>query len=296
MKTSNLFGKIASVALMGTFAFVISCKDEDKLTLADTQDITEEAITDSYYQDMDDLAGVAVSAPTDDQYSKNGRVETTYSVTVQDDRFDCDGVVVSVTPDANSTLEAPKGVLIVNFGTTGCADGRGNTRTGKVIFTYNGRRFQPGSTVVTTVENYTINGVKLEGVRTLTNVSGSTAEAPKFNAKLVGGKATFIADGTVAERESNITWQWIREANPLNDYLLIDQASTASGTTRGGRTYSVSLSKALKYKRFCGIAVEGIKKYLIDGSKEITIDYGDGTCDKSVVITVNGVTRNINVN
>lgn len=297
MKTSNLFGKIASVALMGTFAFVISCKDEDKLTVADTQDITEEAITDSYYQDMDDMAGVAVNAPTDDQYSKNGRVETTYTVTIKDDdRFKCGGVVVSVTPADGSTLENPKGVLTVDFGATGCTDTRGNIRTGKVIFTYNGRRFQPGSTVVTTVENYTINGVKLEGVRTLTNVSGSTAEAPKFNAKLVGGKATFIADGTVAERESNITWQWVREASPLNDYLLIDQASTASGTTRGGRAYSVSLSKALKYKRFCGIAVEGIKKYLIDGSKEITIDYGDGTCDKSVVITVNGVTRNINVN
>jgi len=42
--------------------------------------------------------------------------------------------------------------------------------------------------------------------------------------------------------------------------------------------------------------VEGIKKYLIDGSKEITIDYGDGTCDKSVVITVNGISRSLSVN
>jgi len=279
---------------MGVFAFVFSCKDEDKLTVADTQDITEEAVTDSYYQDMDDMAGVAVNAPSDTQYA-GGRVQTTYTITVSDSRMNCEGIVVSVTPDPSSTADAPKGVLTIDFGAAGCSDGKGNTRTGKLIFTYNGRRFQPGSTVVTTTDNYTINGVKLEGVRTLTNVSGSTAEAPKFNVVLSNGKATF-PDATVALRESNITWQWIRANNPLEDYLLIDASSTANGTTRGGRTYSVSLSKALKYKRFCGIAVEGTKKYLIDGSKEITIDYGDGTCDYSVVITVNGVTRSLTVN
>ena len=295
MKTNNRFGKIASMSLLGVFAFVFSCKDEDKLTLADTQDITEEAVTDSYYQDMDDMAGVSVSTPSDGQYA-GGRSETTYTITVDDDRLDCAGVVITVTPAAGSTADAPKGVLTVDFGTTACPDSKGNVRTGKLIFTYNGRRFQPGSTIVTTTDNYTINGVKLEGVRTLTNVTGSTSDAPKFNVVLANGKATFTADGTVAERESNITWQWIRAANPLEDYLLIDQASTASGKTRGGRTYAVSLSKALKYKRFCGIAVEGIKKYLIDGSKEVTIDYGDGSCDKSVVITVNGVTRSLTVN
>jgi hypothetical protein len=108
----------------------------------------------------------------------------------------------------------------VDFGVTGCTDLKGNIRTGKVIFTYNGRRFVTGSTVVTTVENYTINGVKLEGKRTLTNVTGSTSDAPKFNVVLENGKATLLADGTFAERESNITWSWIREANPANDYLL----------------------------------------------------------------------------
>jgi hypothetical protein len=168
-------------------------------------------------------------------------------------------------------------------------------RTGKLIFTYNGRRFQPESTIVTTTENYTINGVKIEGTRTLTNVTGSTDASPRFNAMLENGKATF-PDLSEATRESDITWQWVRSQTPSENYLLIDQASTASGTTRGGRAYEVSLLKSLKYKRFCGIAVEGIKKYVLDSEKEITIDYGDGTCDKSVVITVNGVTRNVTVN
>lgn len=290
---NNVFAKIAALSLIGGVMMVTSCNEEERLTVTDTQDITEEAVTDSYFQDMDDMAGVAMNAPTDNQYS-GGRTATT--ITIQDERFNCAGIVVTVTPGANSTLDQPQGVLTVDFGATGCADLRGNIRTGKVIFTYNGRRFVTGSTVVTTVENYTINGIKLEGKRTLTNVTGSTFEAPKFNVVLENGKATLLTDGTFAERESNITWSWVKGTNAADNYLLIDQNSVASGTTRGGREYSVSLTKALKYKRFCGIAVEGIKKYVIDGTKEIVIDYGNGECDKSVVITVNGVTRNLSVN
>lgn len=289
----NNLVKIAALAMFGGIFFVTSCTDEDRLTIADTQDITEEALTDSYFQDMDDMAGVAINAPNETQLS-SGRISTT--ITIEDQRFKCAGVVVTVTPGPNSTVDVPQGVLTIDFGTTGCTDLKGNIRTGKLIFTYTGRRFKPGSKVITTTENYTINGILIEGTRTLTNISGSTQEAPKFNAVLENGKATFIADGTTAERESNITWQWVRGASPIEDYLVIDQVSTANGVTRGGRTYAVSLSKALKYKRFCGIAVEGIKTYIIDGTKEVTIDYGDGSCDKSVVITVNGVTRNLNVN
>ncbi len=289
---NNLFGRTFSSLTLFAILFVTSCSEEERLTLTDTQDITEEAITDFYFQDMDDMAGVALNAPDDEEYN-GGRKATT--ITISDERFGCEGIVVSVEPAANSTVENPRGVLTVDFGLVGCTV-RGNVRTGKLIFTYSGRRFQPGSEVITTALNYTINGVKLEGTRTLTNIAGSTLDKPRFNAVLENGKATFIADGTFAERESNITWQWERGATPLDDYLLIDQSSTANGVTRGGRTYSVSLTKALKYKRNCGIAVEGIKNYIIDGSKEIVIDYGDGMCDKSITITVNGVARNLTVN
>lgn len=291
MKKYNRLKKITSLAFIGGVLFVSSCSEDDRLTVADTQDITEEAVTDSYFQDMDDMAAVAISSPSEDEYA-GGRKATT--ITINDERFGCQGVLVTVEPDAASTLALPKGALTVDFGLLGCTIG-GNARTGKLIFEYDGRRFQEGSTIKTTSDNYAINGVRLEGTRTLTNVTGSTPEAPKFRAVLENGKAIF-GDGTVAERESDITWQWVRTADTTGDYLEIDQSSTANGTTSGTRTYAVSLTKALKYKRFCGIAVEGIKKYVLDGSKEIVIDYGDGTCDKSVVITVNGVTRNLAVN
>ncbi len=287
MNLPKLFAKIVSLSLIASIGILSSCKEEERLTAGDTQDISEEALTDSYFQDTDDLGGIAIESPEDSQYN-GGR--TSGSITITDDRFKC----ATVTIEATGTIENPQGLITVDFG-AGCIDNRLNVRKGKLKFAYNGRRFQPGSTVVMTTENYSINDIKLEGTRTSTNVQGSTSDAPKFNVVLANGKATF-PDGSVAERESNITWEWIRAANPSDDYLVIDQKSTAYGTTRGGRSYEVSLVEALKYKRFCGIAVEGIKRYLLDDEKEIVIDYGDGTCDKAVTITVNGVTRNINVN
>lgn len=283
--------KFSAIALVAGVLFLSSCKEEEdeRLTLRDTADLSEEALTDAYFQDLDDMAGIAIETPTPTEFS-GGR--TSGSITIQDHRFECDGIVVSVEPDATSTTEHPKGILTIDFGTSGCHDLRGNIRTGKLIFAYDGQRFTPGSTVVTTTDNYFINGVKLEGTRTLTNQSNSTSEAPRFNVVLSNGKATF-ADGLFATRQSNITWQWNRAESPLDDNLQIESTSTASGTTRGGRDYAVMLLENLVYKRHCGIAVDGIKKYTIDGEKEITLDFGDGTCDRTFVVTTNGVTREI---
>jgi hypothetical protein len=292
----NKLLKVTSYFVLGALFVIASCNDEDRVTPEDQQDITEEATTDAYFQDADDMAGIAISA---DNATAGGRVAAgARTITIQDERFNCSGVVVEITPAANSTSDIPKGTIVVNFGTTGCADAQGNVRKGKIIFTYSGRRFMPTSTVVTTLENYSINGIKLEGTRTLTNVTGSTGDAPKFNVTLTNGKATF-EDQTVAERTSNITFQWDKNATPLNfadDKLIIEAASTASGKTRAGRTYAMSLTKQLEYKRFCGIATSGIKIFVIDGKKTITIDYGNGECDKQVTVTINGVTRNLRVN
>ncbi|HEY3403802.1 MAG TPA: hypothetical protein VGK59_10475 [Ohtaekwangia sp.] len=277
--------KLSSLCIITALA--LSCQEEEQgLTRGDTQDITEEALTDSYFQDMDDLGSVAIDAPSDETF-EGGRKQT--SITINDDRFDCEGVVITI--NATGTPETPQGTITVDFGTTGCTDLRGNVRTGKLIFTYSGRRFQPGSTLVTTTDNYTINGVKLEGTRTSTNVQSSTTESPKFNVVLENGKATF-EDGSIATRESNITWSWIRGANPIQDELIIDDSSEAEGTTRSGKDYVVTILEDLVYQRTCFIAVGGIKKYVINDQKEIVIDYGTGDC-KTISVTVNGITRNV---
>ena len=291
MKT-KLF-RTSSILSLTAIILISSCRDEERITVQDTQDISEEALTESYFQDLDDMAAVAIQSPSETEFN-GGREKAT--IEVNDNRFRCDGDPILVTFErlAGSTTAVPKGRLTVDFGTTGCTDLRQNTRKGKMIFTYNGRRFMPGSTVVTTLENYSINGIELEGVRTSTNVQTSTSDAPEFTVVLEDGVARF-EDGREATRESTITWSWIRAANPIDDQLVVAAGSSAEGVSRNGRSYEVSLLEELVFKRFCGLAVSGIKRYVIDEEKEITIDYGDGTCDREVTITVNGVTRDVSV-
>ena len=276
---------LAMAVLLSLFA--VSCDDDNRLTVEDSQDVAEDALTDAYFEDADDLSGIALQS--DASTAGGAASPSSRTITMSDPRV-CEGAIVTLVPSANSTQAVPSGVITIDFG-TGCTDARGNVRTGKLIFTYNGRRFQPGSTVVVTTENYTINTIQLEGIRTLTNISTSTEDAPKFSIELEDGKATF-ADGSIAYREASLTREWIRGANPSQDQLRVE--GFANGTTRRERDYTMTIQETLVFKRGCGFPVAGVKSFVIDG-KTIIIDYGDGTCDRSVTYTVGDRTRVTNV-
>lgn len=287
MKPSK-FLKITSLPLLFFFsAFIISCNDENRLTLKDSQDIAEDALTDSYFEDADDMSSLAIQS---DAATAGGATSAlTRQITVSDSRF-CAGVSVTITLSPNSTPAIPVGTITIDFG-TGCTDPRGNVRTGIIAVAFNGRRFQPGSTLVWTTDNYTVNGVQLEGTRTLTNITGSTEESPKFQIELTGGKATF-PDETVATREASFTREWIRAASPVNDEIRLE--GSAEGTNRTGVAYTMGIEETLVFKRSCGFPVSGVKIYTKEG-KQITIDYGDGTCDRQVTYTVGDQTITTNV-
>ncbi|MBT1686564.1 hypothetical protein [Dawidia soli] len=276
-------------SLLVTAGLLEACKDEI-VGRADLEAVPEEALTESFYQDLDDLSSVALKEPSDKQYA-GGR--TAVTITVDDDRFDCDGVVVTVQPATGSTPQNPKGIITVDFGTTGCADPRGVLRQGKLHIAYTGRRFMPDSEVIITPENYSVSGVKIEGVRTSVNVSASTEAAPAFHVTLANGRATF-PDGSTMTRTSDITWTWNRGENPLNDERVVSAGSTAGGTTRTGVAYSVSVEEDLVYTRTCLIAVEGTKDYVIDNTKDISVDYGYEDCNQ-VSITANRITKGVKV-
>lgn len=287
--------KISLLTLV-TSVFLMSCNgDRFDFSSNDSENVQNEAVSDSYADDADDLSSVALSA---DEATLNGKVSTNgrrvFKVNDPAKRMDCAEVSIELAADNSTTV--PKGTITIDFG-TGCTDARGNVRKGIIRIKYSGRRFLPTSTVETTFDGYFINDVKMEGTRTVTNVSGSTETAPKYTIVLVGGKTTW-PDGTFATREVNRTREWIRLANALMDSWII--TGNASGTNRKSRVYSMEITKPLVFKRECSsnrkvsIAVEGTKELTIDG-KLIVIDYGDGTCDNKVTITINGTSKEVEV-
>ncbi len=274
-----------------------SCDPQETPLQEEAASVAEDVISDMAFEDADDLAGLALLA---DPATAGGR---TYGeprvITVIDPRCNCENLVITIELDNDSSAEHPKGTITIDFG-AGCTDPIGNVRKGKIIVSFNGRRFQPGSTVITTFQNYSINDIQLEGIRTLTNISESNEEAPAFEIELTNGRSTW-PDGTQATREHCYVREWTRAANPLNDALTVSQCggreNAATGTNRRGRSYAMKIVEPLVYKRGCPIAVSGIKELTdLTSGKVITVDYGNGSCDRTVTMTFGGQSRTIEVN
>jgi hypothetical protein len=299
MKTIGklLGGKLLTYASVFVFLSLASCQDRLEFDGNDSDNVENEASTDSYFEDTDDMATLSVSVESgavSGRETSGGRM----GVKPTDLRFTCATVTYEAAADNSTTT--PHGYITIDFG-TGCTDTKGNTRKGKIKVEFTGRRFIPGSTIVTILDGYVVNGVALEGKRTVTNIAGSTEDNPKFSIVLTGGKATWTAtDGTVttASREVNRTREWIRATVPANDQWIV--GGSAAGVNRKGKVYEMTITKPLVYKRECALgsrvfmAVEGTKELVVDG-KKITIDYGTGTCDRLVTITVNGKSKEIEV-
>ncbi|MBX2941961.1 MAG: hypothetical protein KF860_06420 [Cyclobacteriaceae bacterium] len=283
---------------LGLFLVLItlfSCDDNGVLEISNTDQVSvaDEAVTDSYFEDTDDLSMVAMAS--DDATMDGGRSSMGgRKILIGDLRLECADVEIVLSDD--SQMAHPKGVITIDFG-SGCEDKKGDVRRGKIIITFDGRRFLPGSSYVTTFENYSINDIKIEGARTVTNVNGSVEEHPSFTIVIEGGKATW-PDGTFATRESNRNREWIRASNPVNDEWHV--TGNAAGTNRKGVSYTMEITEALVYKRECAIsnrifmAVAGVK-VLTTENRQKTIDYGDGNCDRTVTILINGVSKEMEV-
>jgi hypothetical protein len=294
MKNTNMKGLFGLIAIF--LLSLTSCNNERfNLDNNDAQNVENEATTDGYFEDTDDMATLAVAV---DVAAAGGRVANSSRVNEAkpvDIRFgDC--VTVTFETAGDHTQQNPHGYITIDFG-SGCTDPKGNVRSGIINVEFIGKRFLPGAKIITTLENYFINGVKLEGTRTVTNITGSTELSPKFSIVLVGGKATW-PDGSTATRIVNRTREWIRGTNPLNDEWIVD--GTASGTNRNEVAYTMEITTPLVYKRECAISkkvflpVEGVK-VLTTVNNIITIDYGNGDCDKTVTVTINGKSKTIEV-
>lgn len=299
MKYLSNYSKKISVGLI-TLAFAWSCsKDESPaVSSGDTANVQGESVTDSYYDESNDFSTIAVggTAATQTGRTENGRTtDEVKGLGDIDNRLAC--AVVTIVKDPNSTPDKPiyKGTITIDF-KDGCTDAKGNIRKGKIIVTYNGRRFALNSTIVTTFSNYSVNGIKIEGTNKLTNLTTNLETSPKFKNEVIGGKVTFT-DGKVATRDHVLTREWIRGANPSQDSWKVE--GSATGTTREEVTYQMEITKALVYKRSCVaskvfVAVEGTKKFT-SGDKTMTIDFGAGDCDNKVTVTVNGVSKEIEI-
>lgn len=292
MRTLELLRLSKKNTLFSILIVALGCAQEKiDFNADDSGNVQSETFSDALFSESEDLTSVTVSSDN----ATGGKVGAGPKViSVADPRLSC--AIVTLTPDISSTLLNPKGVLTIDFG-TGCTDNNGNIRKGLISIAYQGRRFLPNSSVVTTLAGFEINGIKVEGTRTVTNDSTSTQANPVLETSMAGGKITWL-DGTTTLRDEQTKREWKIGTTPDETQWFV--SGSASGQNRKGVAYSMMITSRLVYKRSCAdaykvqIAVQGTKVLVVE-NKKISIDYGTGNCDRIVTVTVRSKSEQLEI-
>lgn len=176
-------------------------------------------------------------------------------------------------------------VLTLDFGTAaqGCTGTDGRVRKGKMTLTISNYILKPGSTVTITLNNYSVNGIKLEGTKVITNQS--SANGFKYSTTVTGGKITLDTLAFGYSCQKTIT-QTEGAATPFNtDDDFYSGTGTATLTYPGGLTVNYTVKDPLIKALACPWIGKGKADVTFD-QLSASIDYGAGICDDSATISI----------
>ncbi|MGE0772494.1 MAG: hypothetical protein AB7K37_12330 [Cyclobacteriaceae bacterium] len=293
--------KLLSLLAIGAVLSMLSCGEDVERALNEEQEaaVNDQSQTEAYFNEAGDMSTAAYDAPTQQERS-GGRSNGEITVTVEGDtRFN--GATVTLVTDPTSTPQVPIGLITIDFG-TGQTDPKGVVRSGKILVAYVGVGFQLNSTRTITFDNYKVNGVKIEGTRTIvsTNFTLSTVISASFTVTDVNGKATF-EDGTTITRNATHTHVLSYVIGGGADMTTWTVTGQAGGKTRGGVDYAFVINRSMVYRLDCalgGIALPAEGEALFTyGTTVINLNFGaaGAGCDRTVGVSVGGASQEITI-
>jgi hypothetical protein len=267
---------------------IISCKKkEEESVLTDNLVITEESSVQNEFDDVNNTVqdamkryDAAITGATSSRIEAGADIDTS----------------VVLTSCATSTINTTAKTITIDFGTTDCLCKDGRTRRGVINIAYTGRYKVPGSVITTTLNNYYVNGIKVEGTKTVTHRENQSGT---FDVSVKGGKLTF-ADGSFTTWTSSLTRTF---SEGFSTPQLNDDVYTISGTTSGKSRAGVDFYTTLTNVVVKFACWRTSRLFPVSGSKTLTttngtvrIDFGNGECGRSVTVTNNkGRTFNVNL-
>jgi hypothetical protein len=144
-----------------------------------------------------------------------------------------------------------------------------------------------------TFSDFTIDGNKIEGLRTIERDTVTDPTGHTFSITLTNGKVTFPDNTTYTRTTENRKRIWIKGYDtPLwiwdDEY---DITGSATGTNRQGYAYTHSITTPLHVALICPWIESGVIQMTVtEGTtiKTSTLDYGADVCDKLATLTITG--------
>lgn len=278
-----------------------SCKKQDPpVDDQDTTSVSDNAVADETFTDVFSNVNTTVSTYPDLLSGDAGRTATAAasaggSVSTMGmggtPQTSSSCASVTVTPIANTW---PKTVTF-DFGSTGCTNDNGVTRTGQIIAVFSGPLTTTGLSRTITFNNYTVNGTKVEGTKVITININKTTNNYVFTEVVSNAKLSNTTTGLNVSWNSTKKLEWITGPNPL---VHTDDAFSITGSTSGvnskGKAFTVLITKPLIRKLACRFIVSGTIQTTESPNNFIRVlDYGDGACDNQATVTINGVSKPI---
>jgi len=200
-----------------------------------------------------------------------------------------------ICPGVDVSFDEENKKITVDFG-EGCTSPGGTVRKGKIVFTYNQNFLFPGAKVVAVFEGYEVDGLLVQGTRTIENQNLDILNnRVTLKVTVEDGKVTW-PDGTFVTYTS--TQERIVTLSEENGYE-ISITGNASGKSRAGLDYTTTVTSPLLVTQDCvetGVLVpsSGVMEFNYSGFT-VSVDYGDGPCDKNILITYPGGTKELTV-
>jgi hypothetical protein len=271
MKLTNLIFAASLIVFATSFSACQKTETVDPIAEAVVEDDQSTALFDNVQAEADEVATLPTPAKSSAEFSAmtSGSGSRT---------------IVLSFPGGDTTVV--RTITYVNFINPNAVNG--HVKNGTIIVKVIGGPTQATFVKITTLQDFSIDGIKIEGKRVVTKTADH-----QFNDVLTGGKITFT-DNTFITREANHTRTWtVGYDTPLDitdDTFTIE--GTASGTNRKGKTYTRTILNPLVIESTCRWIVEGTIE-IVSESKTAELDYGMGTCDDIATLTVNGKTYDI---
>lgn len=201
-------------------------------------------------------------------------------------------------PSVNLTLNIDRnhadsiiyqGTIVINYGDGSSCD-KEKKRTGKITDEFSIIVSTKNPLVFSSTETLTFDAFTRDSTTYNGSISVSSANGRRTK---VEGKnvAIHYADGTVSAWNGLLNFAYEDVSKRKGEIRV---TGSITGTSRQGIGYTATITEDVIFKTGCfgwvrKIPVDGVVTLTTNGTTSV-LDYGDGTCDKTYTITVNGET------
>ena len=262
----NLQSKLALFAVLTLSLAACRKHDDEEPMDLDYTSASDNARAEDYFNDM--------LAVVDDAAKDNGL------------RSAMDGCDPVFTID---TVAMPH-TLLIDFGPVNCEAANGRLRRGQILVTFTGGYRDPGTVITITPQDYHVNNNHVQGVKTVTNMGVNGDGHTYFNVQ-VDGTVTADDGSWTAEHHATRVRTWVEgegSITPFDDVYLI--TGSGNGVNRHGVAYTLAITDALRIAIVCPWITAGNVEITPSGHATRYVDFGSGSCDATVTVTVNGTT------